>query len=230
VARTRWECVGQALLGLRGETAWISGVGVVPAWRRRGVAGLMMRELLNEAARGGARHVLLEVIDRNTAARNLYKHLGMSVSRELLTWQRPAGADPLPIPQERLLNAPALELLEHFAGWHDQPASWQRAEPTLRHMAGRLIGYRLEMGGKPAAYCLVAPGDESISLIDVGINPAVGLLMPGRLLLQALAARYLGHAFSIMNVPVDDELNRILASLGYLVTLRQIEMEMELGS
>ena len=36
VARSRWESVGMALLAVRGERAWISGVGVVPAWRRQG--------------------------------------------------------------------------------------------------------------------------------------------------------------------------------------------------
>ena len=53
VARTRWECVGQALLALRGERAWISGVGVVPAWRRKGIARAMMHYLINEAGHAG---------------------------------------------------------------------------------------------------------------------------------------------------------------------------------
>jgi GNAT superfamily N-acetyltransferase len=228
VARTRWECVGQALLALRDRRAWISGVGVVPAWRRKGMARAMMKHLLSEAILAGADEAVLEVIDRNRPARALYLSLGMNERRELLTWQRAADADALPIPQERLRAVPASELLGFFKPWHEQPASWQRDERTLRRMAGRLAGYRLDLRGKPAGYCLVAAADDNISIVDIAINPEAGLLMPGRILVQALSARYLGHALSIINVPADDSLNRILAGLGFIVTLRQIEMTKEL--
>ena len=228
VARTRWECIGQGLLALRGQRGWISGVGVVPAWRGKGVARALMHRLIEEAAEAGAHVVTLEVVTRNTAARRLYQSLGMTEGRELLIWQRPASADPLPVPQARLKFCPPDELLDYFAGWHSQPASWQREEPSLRRMAGRLIGYRLDLLGRPAAYCLVGIGDDVISLVDVGLNPEAGPLTPGRSLLQALSLRYVGHALSITNVPVNDDLNRILAALGFVVTLRQVDMSLAL--
>ena len=152
----------------------------------------------------------------------------MEEVRELLTWQRRADADPLPIPKERLRSAVPGDLLHHFPTWHDVPASWQREERTLRLMAPRLAGYRLDLNDRMVAYCLVAPSDETVSIVDVGIDPEAGLLMPGRILLQALAARYLGHSLSIMNVPADDPLNRILAALGFQVTLRQQEMRLRM--
>jgi GNAT superfamily N-acetyltransferase len=37
VAYDRSEPVGMALLSRRGDRGWISGVGVLPAWRRRGI-------------------------------------------------------------------------------------------------------------------------------------------------------------------------------------------------
>ena len=46
--------------------------------------------------------------------------------------------------------------------------------------------------------------------------------------LQAVAALYWGSSISIMNVPADDQLNRILAALGFFVTMRQIEMVLTL--
>lgn len=228
VARTRWECAGQALLAIRRDHAWISAVGVVPAWRRKGIARAMVRQLIEQAAAAGAQRVLLEVISQNTPARRLYASLGMHESRELLTWQRAADADALPIPQERLRVVPAADLLTHFGDWHDTPASWQRDERTLQLMAHRLTGYQLEIRGRPAAYCLIGGGDDTVTIVDVGIDPEAGLLMPGRVLLQALAAHYLGHGLSIMNVPADDPLNRILAALGFLVILRQHEMSLSL--
>jgi GNAT superfamily N-acetyltransferase len=228
VARTHWDTIGMALLSLRDDRAWISGVGVVPAWRRRGIARSMMHWLIEQARAAGARQITLEVISENQAARRLYGSLGFREVRELLCWQRPVQADPLPIPFERLVQVPCQDLLDNFEAWHDQPPCWQRELTSLRKIAGPLTGYRLDYEGRPAGYCIVGGHEDAVALVDVGINPEAGLLMPGRLLLQALAAIHLGSSFSITNVPADDQLNRILAALRFLVALRQIEMVLDL--
>jgi hypothetical protein len=197
----------------------------------------MMQHLIATAAEAGARRISLEVIVENTPALRLYESLGFRTTRELLTWQRRADADPLPVPAERLTSASPAELLAHADGWHDQPPCWQREPATLHNMAHQLTGYRLDWHGEPTSYCLeqgpplgLNLPDENVSLADVGINPRTGLLMPGRLLLQAVAALHWGRALSIMNVPADDALNRILAALGFLVTVRQAEMVLETGA
>ncbi len=48
------EPVGLGNLGLRGEDAWIGGVGVVPSARRSGVGEALMRGLHEQAARSAA--------------------------------------------------------------------------------------------------------------------------------------------------------------------------------
>jgi hypothetical protein len=45
-------------------------------------------------------------------------------------------------------------------------------------------------------------------------------------MLQALAVLNARKALSISNVPVDDPLNRALAALGFLATVRQYEMRL----
>ena len=95
-------------------------------------------------------------------------------------------------------------------------------------VAGRLKGYQLEWRGAPAAYCLISGYGESVALMDVGIDPATGVATPGRILLQALSHLHWGKAMTISNVPVDDPLNRVLAALRFLVTVRQVEMKLTL--
>jgi ribosomal-protein-alanine N-acetyltransferase len=58
------------------ETAQIVTVGVLPAARRRGIARLLVQELLAEARRRRAHEVLLEVRIDNRAARKLYESQG----------------------------------------------------------------------------------------------------------------------------------------------------------
>jgi ribosomal protein S18 acetylase RimI-like enzyme len=228
VAQVRGEPAGMALLSRRDGRGWISGVGVLPAWRRRGVGRAMMEALLANAREAGIAQVTLEVIVRNAAARALYAELGFTEQRELLCWRRAADADALPIPEERLVEAPLDELLAHFDIWHDQPSCWQSEAATLRKMADRLRGYRLQMDGAAAAYCLTSERGESLALMDVGIDPQAGAVAAGRTLLQALAAFHRGRAFSLNNVPVDSQLNRALAALHFLVAVRQLEMKIAL--
>ncbi len=228
VARTRWDSIGMALLALHADRAWVSGVGVVPSWRRMGVGGLMMRTLISGARDAGVRELLLEVIDRNVGAQRLYETLGFQAVRELLTWQRPASAGALPIPPERLVTARVEDLLKWYTPWHSSAACWQRDLASITNMADRLTGYRLDFKGEPAAYLLGLVGDENVAIVDIGVNAGSDLLMPGRALLQAVVTLHYGRSFSIINVGEDDSVSRVLAALGFLVTLRQLEMSMRL--
>jgi len=77
------EAVGLANLGLRGDDAWIGGVGVVAGARRSGVGERLMRALHEQAREHGARRVWLEVIVENTGARALYEKLGYAVMQDV---------------------------------------------------------------------------------------------------------------------------------------------------
>jgi len=230
VAISDHERVGMALLSVRGDRGWISGVGVLAEHRRRGIASAMVRRLVEGARQAGVREISLEVIAQNTPAWRLYAEAGFDVTRELLLWRRPANTDALPIPEERLIEASPGALLKRFDRWHDEPVTWQRAAATLSRMAeaGRLKGYQLEWRGAPAAYCLISGYGESVALMDVGIDPVTGGVTPGRILLQALSHLHWGKAMTISNVPADDPLNRVLAALRFLVTVRQVEMKLAL--
>jgi ribosomal protein S18 acetylase RimI-like enzyme len=229
VAYDRGEPVGMALLSRRGGRGWVSGVGVLPGWRRRGIGRLLMETVLERAREAGVRQVALEVIAQNSAARALYVKLGFVERRELLCWRRAADADALPIPEERLLEASLDELLAHFDDWHDQPPSWQSEAAALRKMADRVRGYRLELAGLAAAYCLLSERGEALMLMDVGITPQFGAATAGRTLLQALVALHRGRALALNNVPVDSDLNRALAALHFLVGVRQFELSISLA-
>lgn len=226
VARADGEWVGLALLARRGARGWVNAVGVTPAWRRQGIGRALMTGLIANAQDAGLRDLTLEVMDVNAPARQLYRSLGFRETRELLCWRLPADADPLPVPRELLAPADLETLLADFDAWHDQPPCWQRQRRTLQHMVERARGYRLALDGQPAAYCLVNDFGAAVSILDVGINPSFGPVAAGRTALQALAHRYRGRQLTITNVPADDGLNRALAALHFLVTIRQWEMRL----
>ena len=92
------EAVGLGNLGLRGEDAWIGGVGVVTSARRSGVGEALMRALHEQARERGVRRVWLEVIVENTGAFALYEKLGYELVQDVEVWTpaecrgRPRGA------------------------------------------------------------------------------------------------------------------------------------------
>jgi len=58
----------------------VNNVAVTPAYRARGAGTALMREVLREGARMGARRATLEVRRSNEAARRLYERLGFTVT------------------------------------------------------------------------------------------------------------------------------------------------------
>jgi ribosomal-protein-alanine N-acetyltransferase len=58
----------------------INNLAVLPAFRRKGVAGALLEHVLKEGSALGARRATLEVRRSNEAARRLYERLGFTVT------------------------------------------------------------------------------------------------------------------------------------------------------
>jgi ribosomal protein S18 acetylase RimI-like enzyme len=161
------EPVGLALLGRRDTRGWIHSVGMLPAWRRCGIARAMVAQVIVTAAEAGVGQLSLEVINENTPAIRLYESLGFRPRRELLTWRRTSQEDPLPIPRERLVPADLGELYGCIASWQtesrvaksrvpggvggapsqpvleDELPCWQRQVESFKKLGRNLKGYWL---------------------------------------------------------------------------------------
>jgi GNAT superfamily N-acetyltransferase len=65
--------------------AWIQDIFVMPGWRRRGVASLLLAEAEQFARAQGARQLRLGVLDRNPDARMFYERHGFREYTHVLT-------------------------------------------------------------------------------------------------------------------------------------------------
>jgi ribosomal protein S18 acetylase RimI-like enzyme len=223
VALDGGEAVGMAGLAIRGGRGWVSGFGVVPAWRRRGL-GRRLMSALSERARGyGLRQLSLEVLSGNDAARRLYEGAGMHVTRDLLILERPAGYAP---PAARRggapREAPAGELLTHFWRLHPEPAAWQRELSCL--LAADLRGFCVGGRRRPRAYALFGhnPIDASAYLSDLAAADADAA---GEMC--AVLDRVAG-LLKVINEPERSPYVAPLLEHGFSETMRQHEMTMEL--
>lgn len=80
----------------------INNLAVLPPSRRRGIATTLMRYVLDEGARRGARRATLEVRRSNDAARQLYERLGFATAGVRRAYYTNPIEDALVLWRERL--------------------------------------------------------------------------------------------------------------------------------
>ena len=192
--------VGLGNLAVRGEDAWIGGVGVVSSARRSGVGETLMLALRDEARSLGVRRVWLEVIVENIAAFALYEKLGYDLVQDVEVWTLPAAEGEI---EGR--EVPAADV--RFPERHEP---WQRATGTLRHYD--------DVRG------LVTPSGAMLFCVrsSAQLQQYAGDPEP---LIRSL--RTLGDVY-VLNLPAGDPAAGVLRKLGGAVTVRQHEMVLEL--
>lgn len=198
--------VGLGNLGVRGDEAWIGGVGVVPAARRQGLGEMLMRALHDEAAARGVRRVWLEVIDRNEGAFRLYEKLGYRVVREVEVWSLPASDE-----GGAAHEVPFAEAHERVRELRGDREPWQRADGTLAHHDD----LRGLVAGNGAAIFRAAGSVQLLQVAGADVDE----------LLRTL--RGFGSV-SVLNLPVDDPAAEALRALGATAPVRQREMVLDL--
>jgi GNAT superfamily N-acetyltransferase len=206
IASRDGELVGLGNLGVRGENAWIGGVGVVPAARRSGVGEALVLALHEQARARGVRNVWLEVISENAGAVALYEKLGYRMVRDVDVWSLPAKDRPATAREVPVDKAQA-RLRELRTG--REP--WQRADETVANYDDV---HGLETDAGTAVYRQFG---KHVQLLQIAGEPEA--------LLSAL--RRLGRV-SVVNLPENDAASSVLRALGGNVVVRQHEMLLEL--
>jgi GNAT superfamily N-acetyltransferase len=196
------ERVGLGNLGLRGEDAWIGGLGVVSSARRSGVGESLMRALHEQAQERGVRRVWLEVIVENTGAFALYAKLGYKQVQDVEVWTLPRA--------DGEHKGREVSIAEASAQLPEKHEPWQRATGTLEHYDD-VRGMVTDSGAM--LFCVRA----TVQLQQYAGDPEP--------LLRAL--RTFGDAY-VLNLPVDDPAATVLHELGGSVVVRQHEMLLEL--
>jgi mycothiol synthase len=90
LAETDGEPVGFLIGTFEGQRGWVSDLGVLAPWRRRGVGGALLRHAFAEFARRGLNEAGLEVDAGNeTGAVHVYERVGLRPVRIYETFEKP---------------------------------------------------------------------------------------------------------------------------------------------
>lgn len=202
VAYRGGEPVGFANLAVRGDEAWVGGVGVVMGARRSGVGEALMNAIHEEARTLRIRRVWLEVIVENTGALALYEKLGYRTVQDVEVWTLPAAAGEPEGREVRPDEASALIPAKH------EP--WQRADGTLANYDD-VRGWMTDSGAM--LFCV-----RSSAQLEQYTGDPEPLIRTLRTFKDT----------SIINLPDDDPAAAVLRELDGTVVVRQHEMVLDL--
>jgi ribosomal protein S18 acetylase RimI-like enzyme len=210
------KLVGFTLNCLDGGIGYDSGTGVIPSHRRSGLARRLMEYSASLLRNAGAERYLLEVIEANSAAVELYRRCGFEQTRGLQcwSWEPPPGAAKAGASDRKQPPWDALPMWDVQPSWQNSTASLQRARQPYTFL------------GNENAYAVVFPATGDLPQLAVRHDHRRQGL--GRQLLEAAGAEA-GKPLRILNVDDRDEgIAAFLMAAGAQKTVRQLEMAMAL--
>jgi GNAT superfamily N-acetyltransferase len=211
---------GVALLGLRGDQAWVGGMGVVPAARRGKLGERLMSALIAAARARGARTLWLEVLDSNRPARALYEKLGFRETRRLEVWSwagtPPAGAKLAEACAPRAARA-------RIAAARRELEPWQRADATVDRLDVSTPALRAVTLASGDAVYRVTEGRASVLQLHARDERSAGIL------LDTIRTRTGVSSLRFLNLPAGSPASAALRSRGATCEVTQSEMSLALA-
>ena len=210
VATDGGQDVGLCMLAVRGEHAWIGGVGIVGGRRGEGIGKELMRAAEENARARAVKRLWLEVLVQNEPAIGLYEKLGYRRIRGVELWSLD---EKLVFQKHKVPTVPVADVV----GRSETRPPWQRADATVMNLADAQA-----LAGDHGSLVYRITSEGTVSLLQVMADDEDAILqLLGSLPDDTARLWYL-------NGPEGDPLNVALQSLGGTQVARQHEMLLEL--
>jgi ribosomal protein S18 acetylase RimI-like enzyme len=213
----------------RGWTSRVGGMAVAKALRGSGLGKRVMREAIDDARTRGDHALLLEVIEQNPPAVNLYTSLGFRPVRRLVGWRRaaPEAADAVSVDADealREIDPFDFARVAHREGEEGLP--WMLAPETFS--AATLPARAFSLDGR--AFALVGnPQAETPALSALVVPRAERRRGWGTRMLRALAAAFPGRPWQVVAIVPEDLAAGCFLRAGWeRAPISQFEMRLDL--
>lgn len=201
------EPVGTIVFAQRGERAWLSLMGILPEYRRRGLGRTLFGAAVDAVRASGAKHIEFEVVQRNVAVQEMYNGFGFETQGELYVWSR----KPRRVVSNGLVaRKHSIATIERIA--KGTAACWQR-EPSG---VGRTPSALIEVEG---AYAFVRVRDGSAYVLDAAARDETS----AEALLHEFDRRF-PYDMTLFNEPASSALSMALRTHQWKIVERQFKM------
>jgi len=226
------ELVGFTLNGLRKWnnvlTAYDTGTGVVKEHRKKGIAKQIFLQSIPVLKEKNIKQYLLEVMDINTPAIDLYKKMGFTETRKLdfaivktkeINFSKTNYLVDLEITETLAWN-----LFKTF--WNENP-SWQNSIESLNRKSNHFICCVAKHKDEIIGYGFIQKSNGDIP--QFAVKKEFRKKGIGSLILKKLSDYSYVNEFRVINsINKDEETNEFLKKIGILKDGGQLEMIMEL--
>ena len=203
------------------QTMYDAGTGVIPAYRRQGIAEQIFNFMAPHLKEASVEQYLLEVLTQNQRALALYRKLGFVDIRRFAIFRR---SEPLPAETDRSIHRvdkPEWELFKTF--WDGHP-SWQNSIDDVERVANERVVVCAYVDEKCVGYGIAfAPW---ASLMQLAVEPEHRRKGIGSRILSVLQHE-VSATKSLKVNNIDEELKGTLAfyeANGFKMVLEQYEM------
>ena len=220
--------VGFLLNGLRtyngALTAYDTGTAIIPDFRGKGLSGQMFAEVEKVLHEKDVKRYLLEVLQENKRAYNVYLKNGFAIVREFNCLEACADAFKATVQDITITPSSFNDCLPLIPTMLEYNPSWQHKTEALQAIKNTLNFYTARIGNAAVGYCVFQPSRKRI--LQIGAAPShrekgVYEALFGRLFAD------LGDQGKIMaiNIPPDAaQLTRTFKNCGFKSFVDQYEM------
>ena len=215
------EMLGLAMLGARQGRSWITRLGVIQRNRRRGTGQILVSHLIEQARRKEANYIIIEVIDNNTPAHNLFVKNGFTETRKLLVLRRPPGRPKMEAPPakiEVLGYKDAVALLEQRAS----TPSWIDEKESLIN-AGKLEAFYAKLDDGSEGWLVYQNTVFQLGRLVIQTEKGQPHQV-ARALLHHLHTEHPAQDTKTENLPLNDPHWPVFKEMGYIEMFRRNEM------
>ena len=210
---------GLGMLGVRENRSWITRLGVDEAYRGRGIGRAILRGLLERSDSLEIGKNILEVIDGNHPAQQIFLQEGFQKIRRLLILKRmdrvpehPA-ANFVPLDEEHIHTF--LSTREGFQAWTNETDTYKNLD--------RVAGYRVDDENIGRGWLVYQANGNKISRLTYSTEQGDPAAVTAQLL-NYLHHLYPDHRIIAENISIDDPGLPAFKATGYQEAFSRIEM------
>jgi len=216
------QAAGAALIARRGWNCRLAAMSIAPDFRRMGLGSFLLKELIQEAKKRGDRRMLLEVIEQNEPAVQLYYGMGFQKKRRLVGYSLVDEGTEVAV--SALADVDLHELARKVVDGAIEELPWQASGETLAQMTPPLRAFEHN-----SAYLACSdPGKEAVvirSLLTLASERGKGR---ARALFEMLRAVYPGRKWKVPAI-CPEEIGGFFEKMGFAEeSISQLQMSKSL--
>ena len=219
------DLTGFLLVGFREERGerlfYDTATGVRKAYQGRGIAGELVKSVIQEMAERNIHRFILEVLEHNTAARELYTKNGFRISRKLSCFRyTPEG----PVPEDQhivfVLNGEVFEKPGDLCGFRP---SWQNSNASYLNSQKQNRKLDIQIQDRFAGYLIL--DIHTGNILQLGLKEEYRRAETVDGILKKIRQDYKPAGIKILNVESESGMDLLFKAAGMENFLNQYEME-----